>query len=46
MLVGMGERIQAETGIDVVTLRNPLEAVVLGARAMLPIVAILDVWKR
>ncbi len=46
LLAGMRERIQAATGIAVVPVPNPLEAVVRGAYAMLPIVAMLNMWKR
>lgn len=46
LLDGMKERIQTETRIAVMTVHNPLEAVVLGAYAMLPIVAMLNMWKR
>lgn len=46
LLAGMRERIQVETGITVMPVPRPLDAVVLGARAMLPIVAMLNMWKR
>ncbi|QEM68062.1 hypothetical protein FO488_07740 [Geobacter sp. FeAm09] len=46
LLAGMRERIQAATGIAVMPVPNPLEAVVRGAYAMLPIVAMLNMWKR
>jgi len=46
LLAGMRERIQAETGIAVMPVANPLEAVVRGAYAMLPIVAMLNMWRR
>lgn len=45
LLVGMRERIQEETRITTITVRNPLNAVVLGARMMLPIVGVLNMWK-
>ncbi|GFE61441.1 rod shape-determining protein [Geobacter sp. AOG2] len=46
LLAGMRERIQAATGITVMPVANPLEAVVQGAYAMLPIMAMLNMWKR
>lgn len=46
LLAGMRDRIQAATGITVMPVANPLEAVVRGAYAMLPIVAMLNMWKR
>lgn len=46
LLAGMRERIQVATGITVMPVANPLEAVVRGAYAMLPIVAMLNMWKR
>jgi rod shape-determining protein MreB len=46
LLAGMRGIIQSETKISVAPVYNPLEAVVLGARAMLPIVAMLNMWKR
>lgn len=46
LLAGIRERIQAETGIAVKPVANPLEAVVRGAYAMLPIVTMLNMWKR
>jgi len=46
MLAGMRGIIQAETKLAVAPSWNPLEAVVLGARAMLPIVEMLNMWKR
>ncbi|GAM10857.1 protein MreBH [Geobacter sp. OR-1] len=46
LLAGMRGIIQSETKVLVAPVYNPLEAVVLGARAMLPIVAMLNMWKR
>lgn len=45
LLAGMRERIQEETKITTINVRDPLNAVVLGARMMLPIVGVLNLWK-
>ncbi|WP_306537341.1 rod shape-determining protein [Geobacter sp.] len=45
LLAGMRERVQEETRINTITVQNPLNAVVLGARMMLPIVGVLNMWK-
>lgn len=45
LLPGMRERLESETKITTVSAHNPFDAVVEGARAMLPIVTSLNQWK-
>lgn len=45
LLPGMRERVEKETGIATFVPPNPLHAVVRGARAMLPVVSMLNQWR-
>lgn len=45
LLPGMREAVISETRIDTRLVQNPLEAVICGARRMLPAAASLDLWK-
>jgi rod shape-determining protein MreB len=46
MMKGMASRLEDATRIKVNTVANPLEAVVRGAHAMLPIITILNGWTK
>jgi len=46
LIKGMAERLEDVTRIRVNTAANPLEAVVRGAHAMLPIISILNGWTK
>ncbi|MRR33317.1 hypothetical protein EG829_01275 [bacterium] len=46
LIKGMAERLEDVTRIRVNTAANPLEAVVRGAHAVLPIITILNGWTK